>query len=60
VGAELGNRAGVIAARAGHDVQLWARNADVVDSINRDHVNSVYLAGTPLPQRSANGISLQF
>jgi len=44
-----GTALGVVAARAGHDVQLWARNADVVDSINRDHLNSVYLTGTPLP-----------
>jgi len=52
----VGTALAVIAARAGHDVQLWARNADVVDSINRDHVNSVYLAGTPLPPSvRANG-----
>ena len=44
-----GTALAVVAARAGHDVQLWARNADVVDSINRDHVNSIYLTGTPLP-----------
>src|SRR6266850_1216773 len=44
-----GSALGVVAARASHDVQLWARNADVVDSINRDHLNSVYLTGTPLP-----------
>lgn len=44
-----GTALAVVAARAGHEVQLWARNADVVDSINRDHVNSVYLTGTPVP-----------
>src|SRR5687768_255793 len=44
-----GTALGVVAARAGHEVQLWARNADIVDSINRDHVNSVYLTGTPMP-----------
>jgi len=44
-----GTTLALVAARAGHDVQLWARNADVVDSINRDHLNSVYLTGTPLP-----------
>lgn len=44
-----GTALAVVAARAGHDVQLWARNAEVVDSINRDHVNSVYLTGTPVP-----------
>jgi glycerol-3-phosphate dehydrogenase (NAD(P)+) len=30
-------------------VQLWARNADIVDSINRDHANSIYLTGTLVP-----------
>ena len=44
-----GTALGVVAARAGHDVQLWARNAKVVDSINREHLNSVYLTDTPLP-----------
>ncbi|MGI9069108.1 MAG: NAD(P)H-dependent glycerol-3-phosphate dehydrogenase [Pyrinomonadaceae bacterium] len=44
-----GTALAVVAARAGHEVQLWARNADVVDSINRDHVNPVYLSGTPVP-----------
>jgi glycerol-3-phosphate dehydrogenase (NAD(P)+) len=44
-----GTALAVVAARAGHDVQLWARNRDVVDSINRDHVNSGYLTGTTVP-----------
>ncbi len=44
-----GTALSVVAARAGHEVQLWARNPEVVDSINRDHVNSVYLTGTPVP-----------
>jgi glycerol-3-phosphate dehydrogenase (NAD(P)+) len=44
-----GTALGVVATRAGHDVQLWARNADVVNSINREHLNSVYLTGTHLP-----------
>lgn len=44
-----GTALAVVAARAGHEVHLWARNPVVVDSINKDHVNSVYLAGTPVP-----------
>lgn len=44
-----GTALAVVAARAGHDVQLWARNADVVALINRDHLNSVYLTGISLP-----------
>ena len=35
-------------ARGGHDVQLWAREADVVESINGRHVNDRFLAGAPL------------
>jgi len=44
-----GTALAVVAARAGHEVQLWARNPDLVDSINRDHVNSIYLTGIPVP-----------
>jgi glycerol-3-phosphate dehydrogenase (NAD(P)+) len=44
-----GTALAVVTARAGHDVQLWARNRDLVDSVNRNRVNSVYLAGTPVP-----------
>ena len=35
-------------ARAGHDVVLWARESDVVESINTRHVNDRFLAGTSL------------
>ena len=44
-----GTALAVVAARAGHQVHLWARKAEVVDSINRNHVNSDYLTGTALP-----------
>ena len=44
-----GTALAIIAARAGHDVQLWSRNAVVVDSINRDHTNPVYLSGARIP-----------
>jgi glycerol-3-phosphate dehydrogenase (NAD(P)+) len=30
-------------------VKLWSRNERVIDSINREHVNSEYLAGTSVP-----------
>ncbi|GAB3122870.1 NAD(P)H-dependent glycerol-3-phosphate dehydrogenase [Novispirillum itersonii subsp. nipponicum] len=36
------------AVRAGRDVVLWARDAAVVDQINRDHLNREYLPGCPL------------
>ena len=38
-----GSALAIVAARAGHDVHIWSRNPAVVDSINRDHVNPVYL-----------------
>lgn len=44
-----GTALSIVAARAGHHVKLWARNPEIVDSINRNHVNSVYLAGSAVP-----------
>jgi glycerol-3-phosphate dehydrogenase (NAD(P)+) len=40
----------VVAGLAGTnaDVVLWGRNADVVDAVNRDHENPVYLPGIRL------------
>ncbi|EDL48638.1 NAD(P)H-dependent glycerol-3-phosphate dehydrogenase [Erythrobacter sp. SD-21] len=35
-------------ASDGSDVLLWAREAELVDEINRDHTNSAYLPGAPL------------
>lgn len=37
-----------VLARNGHDVRLWARERDVVDAINREHVNHRFLAGHAL------------
>jgi len=34
--------------RAGRSVLLWAREAEVVEAINRDHANSVFLPGFAL------------
>jgi glycerol-3-phosphate dehydrogenase (NAD(P)+) len=45
-----GTALAIVAARAGHDVRIWSRNATVVDSINREHLNSVYLPGANLPE----------
>ena len=40
----------------GHEVRLWAREADVVESINDDHVNERFLTGYPLePALRATG-----
>ena len=38
-----GTALGIVAGRAGHAVRLWSRNAEVVETINRDRVNSLYL-----------------
>lgn len=53
-----GSALAIIAARAGHDVQIWSRNVAVVDSINHDHVNPVYLkdAGFPDGVRATGNI----
>lgn len=46
-----GTALAVVAARAGHSVCLWSRNAEVVSSINERRVNSRYLVGTPIPAK---------
>lgn len=38
-------------ARKGHEVRLWAYEGEVVESINRRHVNELFLAGRPLDPR---------
>jgi glycerol-3-phosphate dehydrogenase (NAD(P)+) len=44
-----GTALAIVAARCGHDVRIWSRNSAVVDSINREHVNSTYLTGVRIP-----------
>jgi glycerol-3-phosphate dehydrogenase (NAD(P)+) len=39
-----GTALGIVAGRAGHEVSLWSRNADVVEGINARRINGVYLA----------------
>ena len=46
-----GTALGIIAARRGHEVRLWSRNAEVVESINREHRNPVYLPDSHIPER---------
>lgn len=48
-----GTALGIVAGRAGHDVRLWSRNLDVVDAVNRQHVNPVYLAEHEIPRSVA-------
>lgn len=38
-----------ILATNGHEVRLWARETDVVESINTRHENALFLAGATLP-----------
>ena len=45
-----GTALAIVAARAGHNVRLWSRNADVVNSINEQRVNSRYLSSTSIPE----------
>src|SRR6266446_1367921 len=40
----------IMAARAGHEVVVWSRNSKVVDTINGDHTNLVYLTGAQIPE----------
>lgn len=49
-GGSWGTALSIIAARANHTVRLWSRNAEVIDSINRQQVNSVYLPGIRIPE----------
>jgi len=44
-----GTALSIVAARAGCEVRLWSRNAKVVDEINRERVNSAYLAPHEIP-----------
>ena len=39
-------------SRGGHQVRIWAREREVVESINRDHINPLFLPDAPL----ANGL----
>ena len=47
-------------ARKGHDVHLWAYEAEVVEAINASHVNAVFLPESPLaPSLRATGDSAE-
>ena len=47
-GGAWGTALAQVCARAGLDVVLQAREAEVVASINANHENSLFLAGVPL------------
>lgn len=48
-GGAFGTAMCCVLRRHGHDVRLWAREAEVVAAINRDRINPTFLPGVPLP-----------
>jgi glycerol-3-phosphate dehydrogenase (NAD(P)+) len=49
-GGAWGTALALTARRAGRRVTLWAHEAEVVEAINRDHANPLFLPGVPLDQ----------
>lgn len=49
-GGAWGTALALVAARAGHPVRLWMRNADRAAEIARTRRNSAYLGDTPIPE----------
>ncbi len=49
-GGAWGTALAQVAAAGGERVTLWAREAEVVESINTRHVNDAFLAGIPLSE----------
>lgn len=47
-GGAWGTALAQVCARAGREVTLWAREPEVVDSVNTRHENAVFLTGIPL------------
>jgi glycerol-3-phosphate dehydrogenase (NAD(P)+) len=47
-GGAWGTALAQVAVRAGHRALLWAREHDVVDAINADHHNPLFLPGVPI------------
>ncbi len=50
-GGAWGSALGHLLATGGHDVQLWAREADVVEHVNLTHANPRFLPGATLDPR---------
>ncbi len=48
-GGAFGTAMACVLARRGHRVRLWAREQEVVESINRERVNALFLRDVPLP-----------
>ena len=48
-GGSWGTALAIMAARAGHGIQLWSRNPEVVESINLNRLNPAYLTDVRIP-----------
>src|SRR4029077_13521359 len=58
-GGAWGTALALVAARAGAEVTLWARDPAIVAGINERHENAVYLPGIPLDRAIAATSELQ-
>ncbi|MGI9413451.1 MAG: NAD(P)H-dependent glycerol-3-phosphate dehydrogenase, partial [Hyphomicrobiales bacterium] len=47
-GGAWGTALATVAARAGRDVLIWAREPEVVETINGSHENAMFLGGVTL------------
>jgi len=52
-GGSWGTALAAHAARSGHTARLWILEEDIVDAVNREHVNPTYLPGVELPHSLA-------
>lgn len=54
-----GTALGIVAGRAGREVCLWSRNAEVTESVNSERRNRVYLSSQAIPEnvRATSDIS---
>ena len=48
-GGAFGTAMACVLRRRGHEISLWAREAEVVEAINRDRCNPMFLRGVALP-----------
>ena len=55
-----GTALALVAAQNGHQVTLWARESEVVDSINAAHRNALFLPQVPLPENITATADLGF
>jgi glycerol-3-phosphate dehydrogenase (NAD(P)+) len=53
-----GTALAIVAARKGHQVQLWSRNQRVVEGINRQHQNPIYLREAQIPEDVVAGTDI--